>query len=64
MSFVDLSRYLGEQLQSPLLKQDKQLRLWCLIAKGYLNLYSRLQHWCGNRPSVRGSTCCCLTYCR
>ena len=38
MSFVDLSRYLGEQLQSPLLKDDKELRLWCLIAKGYTDI--------------------------
>ena len=38
MSFVDLSRYLGEQLQSPLLKDDKDLRLWCLIAKGYTDI--------------------------
>src|SRR5579859_2513869 len=38
ISFVDLSRYLGEQLQSPLVKQDKELRLWCLIAKGYTDI--------------------------
>jgi CHAT domain-containing protein len=38
MSFVDLSRYLGEQLQSPLLRNDKDLRLWCLIAKGYTDI--------------------------
>jgi len=38
MSFVDLSRYLAEQLQSPLLKDDKQLRLWRLIAKGYTDI--------------------------
>jgi hypothetical protein len=38
MSFADLSRYLGEQLQSPLLKGDKELRLWCLIAKGYTDI--------------------------
>jgi hypothetical protein len=38
MSFIDLSRYLGEQLQSPLLKNDKDLRLWCLIAKGYTDI--------------------------
>lgn len=30
MSFVDLSRYLAEQLQTPMLKGDKELRLWCL----------------------------------
>ena len=38
MSFVDLSRYLDEQLQTPLLKNDKDLRLWCLIAKGYTDI--------------------------
>jgi CHAT domain-containing protein/tetratricopeptide (TPR) repeat protein len=38
MSFVDLSRYLGEELQTPLLKEDKELRLWCLIAKGYTDI--------------------------
>src|SRR5262249_45896199 len=38
MSFVDLSRYLGEELQTPILKQDKELRLWCLIAKGYTDI--------------------------
>jgi CHAT domain-containing protein len=34
-SFLDVSRLLGEQLQNPLVKDDKNLRLWCLIAKGY-----------------------------
>lgn len=38
MSFVDLSRFLGEQLQSPIVKEDRELRLWCLIAKGYSDL--------------------------
>ena len=38
MSFVDLSRFLGEQLQNPILKDDKELRLWCLIAKGYTDI--------------------------
>lgn len=38
MSFVDLSRYLGEQLETPVLKEDKELRLWCLIAKGYTDI--------------------------
>lgn len=38
MSFVDLSRYLGEELRSPLLEQDKELRLWCLIAKGHTDI--------------------------
>src|ERR1039458_7672244 len=34
MSFVDLSHFLNEQLQNPIVQSDKQLRLWCLIAKG------------------------------
>lgn len=38
ISFVDLSRYLGEELATPVLKQDKELRLWCLIAKGYTDI--------------------------
>ncbi len=33
-SFVDLSRFLNEQLQNPIVQSDKKLRLWCLIAKG------------------------------
>jgi len=36
MSFVDLSRILNEQLQNPIAQHDKRLRLWCLIAKGYV----------------------------
>ena len=38
MSFVDLSRFLGEQLQNPIVKDDKELRLRCLIAKGYTDI--------------------------
>jgi CHAT domain-containing protein len=38
MSFVDLSRSLNEQLQNPIVQSDKQLRLWCLIAKGYTDI--------------------------
>lgn len=38
MSFVDLSHFLAEQLQIPIVKADKELRLWCLIAKGYTDL--------------------------
>jgi len=38
MSFVDLSRFLNEQLQSPIVQADKRLRLWCLIAKGYTDI--------------------------
>jgi hypothetical protein len=37
-SFVDLSRFLNEQLQSPIVQNDKRLRLWCLIAKGYTDI--------------------------
>src|SRR5277367_4527579 len=38
MSFVDLSRFLNEQLQNPIVQSDKKLRLWCLIAKGYTDI--------------------------
>src|SRR6202047_1739937 len=38
MSFVDLSRFLNEQLQNPVVQADKKLRLWCLIAKGYTDI--------------------------
>ena len=38
MSFVDLSRLLDEQLQNPIVQTDKNLRLWCLIAKGYTDI--------------------------
>ena len=34
MSFVDLSRFLGGQLNIPLVRNDAELRLWCLAAKG------------------------------
>ncbi len=38
MSFVDLSHFLNEQLQNPIVLADKKLRLWCLIAKGYTDI--------------------------
>ena len=38
MSFVDLSRFLNEQLQNPIVQADKKLQLWCLIAKGYTDI--------------------------
>src|SRR6202522_3073221 len=38
MSFVDLSRFLNDQLQNPIVQADKELRLWCLIAKGYTDI--------------------------
>lgn len=40
MSFVDLSHFFDQQLQSAMLRQDKELRLWCLIAKGYTDIES------------------------
>src|SRR5262245_4843840 len=33
-SFVDLSRFLDEQLRNPIVVRDPQLRLRCLVAKG------------------------------
>ena len=38
MSFVDLSRFLHDQLQSPIMRNDPPLRLWCLAAKGYTDI--------------------------
>ena len=38
MSFVDLSRFLGEQLNAPAVRNDSELRLWCLAAKGYTDI--------------------------
>jgi hypothetical protein len=38
MSFVDLSRFLNDQLQSPMVRSDPRLRLWCLAAKGYTDI--------------------------
>ena len=38
MSFVDLSRFLGDQLQNPIMRNDPRLRLWCLAAKGYTDI--------------------------
>ena len=35
MSFVDLSRFLNDQLQNPIMRNDPRLHLWCLAAKGY-----------------------------
>ena len=34
MSFFDLSRLLGDQLNAPVVRNDSELRLWCLAAKG------------------------------
>ena len=38
MSFVELSRFIDEQLQNPIVRGDPKLRLWCLIAKGYTEI--------------------------
>jgi CHAT domain-containing protein len=38
MSFVDLSHFLEQQLQNPIVKGDKRLQMWCLIAKGYTDI--------------------------
>src|SRR5271166_752227 len=38
MSFVDLSRFLNDQLQNPTVRNDPRLRLWCLAAKGYTDI--------------------------
>src|SRR5205823_8041206 len=38
MSFVELSRFLNEQLQKPIVQGDAKLRLWCLVAKGYTDI--------------------------
>ena len=38
MSFVDLSRFLNDQLQNPIMRNDPKLRVWCLAAKGYTDI--------------------------
>ena len=38
MSFVDLSRFLGDQLNTAVVRNDVELRLWCLAAKGYTDI--------------------------
>ncbi len=38
MSWVDVSQMLGQQLNIPIVKNDPELRLWCLAAKGYTDL--------------------------
>src|SRR5467141_2460032 len=38
MSWVDVSEILGKELDLPIAKRDKTLRLWCLAAKGYTDL--------------------------
>jgi CHAT domain-containing protein len=38
MSWVDVSEILGRELDLPIAKSEKKLRLWCLAAKGYTDL--------------------------
>ena len=38
MSFVDLSRFMGDQLNTAVVRNDAELRLWCLAAKGYTDI--------------------------
>ena len=38
MSFVELSRFLEQELHNPMVEQDHSLRLWCLVAKGYTDI--------------------------
>ena len=46
MSFVDLSRFLSDQLQNPIMRNDPRLRLWCLAAKGYAkSLMDYIARW-------------------
>jgi CHAT domain-containing protein len=38
MSWTDVSKMLGQELNLPIVKSDQPLRLWCLAAKGYTDL--------------------------
>jgi len=38
MRYVDASEMLSQQLEEPVTKNDAELRLWCLVAKGYVDL--------------------------
>jgi len=38
MSFVELSRFLEQELHNPIVERDRALQLWCLIAKGYTDI--------------------------
>lgn len=38
MSFVELSRFLSDQLNTAVVRNDAALRLWCLAAKGYTDI--------------------------
>ena len=49
MSWTDVSKMLGQQLDLPIVKSDEPLRVWCLAAKGYtdleINPFSAKQAW-------------------
>ena len=36
--YVDASEMLSQQFEDPVTKNDAELRLWCLVAKGYVDL--------------------------
>ena len=38
MSWTNVSKMLGQELDRPIVKSDQPLRLWCLAAKGYTDL--------------------------
>lgn len=38
MSWPDVSRMIGDHLQSPFVKSDPRLKPWCLAQKGYIDL--------------------------
>jgi CHAT domain-containing protein/tetratricopeptide (TPR) repeat protein len=38
MSYVEVSRMIGEALEDPITKKDPKLRLWCLAEKGYTDI--------------------------
>lgn len=38
MSYVEVSRMIGEALEDPVTKKDPELRLWCLAQKGYTDI--------------------------
>src|SRR6516164_3061117 len=49
MSWTNVSKMLGQQLDLPIVKSDQPLRLWCLAGKGYtdleINPFSAKQAW-------------------
>jgi len=38
MSYVDVSQMIQKELDQPATKADPELRLWCLVQKGYTDL--------------------------